>query len=359
MINLLITADYELFLGRNFLSDDEVLFAPTRGLLDLSRRIDVPITFFADVCSVWAHRDSGIEEYPHLFEQQLCDAVRDSHDVQLHLHPHWLFSSFRDGEWHVSTDRMYMAELGYDDAHMSAPAVIRHGIDYLNRLLQPVNSDYKCIAFRAAGLALQPREQELISALLENGILLDSSVVKGVKFKLDTIEIDYSNAPTSANWFMNPETGVTIPSTSGLFEIPIGTFKMDILNRLEFIWRRARSVRMLRGTGISRSQRQSTLANVKTLIKYNLRYLYTNPWFNLSCDTKGYDLKMLLTGFNDYIARHSDSDSIFVSLINHPKMMFTPQLELLESFVTAMRNKYRDRIRFITFSEALKQIRSD
>jgi hypothetical protein len=355
IINLLITADYELFLGRNFLSHDEVLFEPTRELLDMADRIDTPVTLFADVCSVWAHRENGLDEYADEFEHQMRDAVSRGHDVQLHIHPHWLLSRFRDGEWHISTEKMYAAELGYDSDPFSAPSVIDRGVTYLNGLLQPVKSEYKCMAFRAAGLALQPRERELIAALLENGIQIDSSVAKGVRFELDTVEVDYRKVPSSANWYMSPESGIEEDSREGLFEVPVGTFRTDISTRIGFLVRRAKSVRMLRGTGISRSKRQTRWSNLRTMLMYNLRYLYTNPWFNLSCDTKGYNLRMLLDGFDEYMRRHGADDEIFLAMINHPKMMFAQQLKLLELFVTEVGNKYKDRIRFNTFPEVLNR----
>jgi len=356
IINLLITADYELFLGRNFLSDDEVLFGPTRELLDLANSIEIPITLFADVCSVWAHRENNLDDYADRFEEQLRDAVNGGHDVQLHIHPHWLFSTFHDGEWHISTEKMYAAELGYDNNDpLSAPAVIGRGVSYLEKMLQTVKSDYKCAAFRAAGLALQPREHELIAALLDHGIRIDSSVAKGVKFDLDTVTVDYRNVPSSANWCMSPDSGLADDSHGELFEIPVGTFKTDIATRTGFLLRRAKSLRMLRGTGISRSKRQTRWSNLRTMLMYNLRYIYTNPWFNLSCDTKGYDIKMLARGFDDYIRRHKADEEIFVAMINHPKMMFAQQLTLLESFVAEARSRYGENVRFTTFSEVLSK----
>ena len=352
IINLLITADYELFLGRNFLSDDEVLFEPTRRLIDVCDELNVPVTFFADVCSVFAHRKHGLTEYPEKFERQMRAAMHQEHDVQLHIHPHWLFSSYQNGEWHVSTEKMYLAELGYENTPDSAPPVIARGVSYLTELLTPEKPDYRCLAFRAAGLALQPREHDLIGALLDNDILVDSSIIRGVKFKLDTVEIDYSHVPAAANWYMAAETGINTPCIGGLIEIPIATFRSSLATRLGFLWRRAQSIRMLRGIGISRAKRQTGWSNLRTILKYNLRYLSFDPWFNLSCDTKGYDLRMLLDGFEDYVARYPNTGHIFVSMINHPKMMFEPQFSLLRSFVTECRIAYGERIRFVTCTDA-------
>ncbi|OLD40217.1 MAG: hypothetical protein AUI57_00435 [Candidatus Rokubacteria bacterium 13_1_40CM_2_68_8] len=339
-IVLLITFDYEVFLGRNFAPAQEVLFGPTDELLELCKELGVRATFFADVCSVWAHRRAGLHAYADAFEAQLRAARHAGHDVQLHLHPHWLASTYERGEWRIATDRMYLAELGFGDGPDAAPAVVRRGIAYLNELLRPVDPAYRCLAFRAAGLALGPRERETIAALLDAGIVLDASVAKGLRLRMDTISVDYRSAPARANWHMAPEGGVTRDSTHGLFEVPIATFRSDSRTRLRFLLRRALSVGRLRGTGISRSARQTRLANLGTLLLGNLRYLAGDPVFLLSCDTKGFDAPMILDGFARYVDAHSAERRIAVSLLSHPKLMFAPERELFRVFIDGVRARY-------------------
>jgi hypothetical protein len=355
LINCVVSADYEVFLGRNFLTAEEVLFEPAQRMIDICDELEVPVTFFADVCSVWAHRKYGLSEYVKSFERQLKSAVQGGHDVQLHLHPHWLKSSHVGGEWYVATDQMYLNELGYEEGEESAPVVIGKGIRYLEELLKPVSPDYRCYAFRAAGLALQPDENNLIATLLNNGIHIDSSVARNVRLKMDTIEIDYTRMPTEANWYMAPETGIRCPADSGLFEVPVATFKSSLIVRIGFLWRRALSVSMRRGSGISRTERQTPMANLLSLLRYNWRYVSTDPWFLFSCDTKGLNLKMLLDGLEDYLGRHAQTDVVCLSMINHPKMMFSQQFDLLRALIEELCSRYQENIRFVTFAETLPQ----
>jgi hypothetical protein len=355
-ITLLITADYELFLGRNFVGHDEVLFGPTEQLMRRCEGLDVGVTFFADVCSVWAHRKSGLDDFADKFETQMCEALRRGHDVQLHLHPHWLESTWRDNQWRVATDRMYLSEFGFERGEDSAPAIIQRGVDYLHNLLRPTVPDYRCRAFRAAGLALQPDERRLIKSLLENGIKVDSSIAKEMRLQLDTIEIDYRDVPDSANWYLAPDSGLSTDAGAGLFEIPIATFRCGLATRLGFLLRRARSVSMRRGAGISRSSQQTRWSNLKTMLAYNLRYLSGRPLFSLSCDTKGHNLSMLLDGFDDYLRRHPDSNDVYVAMINHPKLMFDPQFELLEAFIIEVRRRWGDSLRFATMTEVSEEV---
>ena len=52
MLNICITFDYELFLGKNNAPYKEILFTPTDNLIRTLSEKGVSGTFFADVCSV-------------------------------------------------------------------------------------------------------------------------------------------------------------------------------------------------------------------------------------------------------------------------------------------------------------------
>lgn len=346
----LITFDYELFLGRNFGPPDMVLFEPTRKVLDICEQVNVSTTFFADVCSVWAHRNSGCNSYADAFERQLQEIISAGHDVGLHIHPHWLYTTFEEGQWQISTERMYLHELGFGTHEGSAEEIVRKGLNYLNELLGKQDPQYECTSFRAAGLALQPQESNIIRVLRDSGIRIDSSIAKNLRLNMDTVTIDYSSTPKSANWFLAPETGIGNGNRSGIFEIPIATFQMGFLERAGFLARRIRSAGKLRGLGISRSPKQSRLATLHSLVQENLRYLFWNPYYLLSCDTKGMTLDLLLKGFDSYLQLHDD-EVMYISMINHPKLMFDEQIRLLGDFVIEMRRRYDSEVSFQTFGQ--------
>jgi hypothetical protein len=353
----LLTFDYEISLGRNLLPLDKVLFEPTSRVLEICRRLSAPATFFPDVCSVWAHRTAGLDEYADKFESQMKAAMAAGHDVQLHLHPHWLDSTYQDGEWLISTDRMYLHELGFGDGESSAGALIKRGVGYLQDLLRPVRPNYRCLAFRAAGLALQPNEREIIKTLIDNGVLVDSSITKGLKMKIDTIWNDYSRVPASANWYMNSEFGIEKEANDGILEIPVASFRSSIPAQMGFLIRRAMSVRQIRGTTLSRARRQSRMANMRTMILQNLRYVTGRPWFLLSFDTKGFSLSMLLDGLGHYLARHKNDEIIIACILNHPKLLFDDQMDLMAKFIEESRRKFH--VAYVTCTQAYEMFRKN
>jgi hypothetical protein len=344
-IRCLVSFDYEPFHGRSFGSFEETLFGPTDELLALCGELALPAVWFPDVCSAWWHREHGEPAYAERFEGQLRDALRAGHDVQLHVHPHWLFTEKTAEGWRPRPDRIYLHEVGFGG---EAEAVLRRGVRWLEELLRPVDPGYRCVAYRAAALALQPEEAGHLRALAAAGLPIDSSVIKGVRSETDTYLIDYRRVPDAPNWFMAPETGVGAAAPRGIFEVPVGTFRVGAAARLGFLVRRARAVGQRRGTGMSRNVEQTGRGNLWHLALQNLRYL-TDPWLTLSCDTKGFDARLVLDGLRDHVRRHERFGDVALSVINHPKLMFERERELLRAFVEGARREWGERLEFTTF----------
>jgi hypothetical protein len=347
----LLTFDYELFHGRNFGPADEVLFEPTERILERCEVLGVAVTFFPDVCCTWWHREHGEGAVADRFDEQLRKVRRLGHDVQLHVHPHWLSCTRRGDRFELAPDRMYLHELGWGDGEAQAPAVLRRAVAYLNDLLRPDDPDYACVAFRAASLALQPEEGRLLATLQDVGIRLDTSIARGLYSVTDTYRIDYRNVPSQANWRMQPKTGLQA-ADSGILEVPIGTFRMRRRDRAAFLVRRLRAVGTGRGEPMARSGR-STLASLVHQARANLHYLRDDPWFSLSFDTKGYDVDMLVDGLERVVAAHRDADEIAVAVISHPKLMFAAQVELMAGFVAGARARFGERLSFDTTTATL------
>jgi hypothetical protein len=229
--------------------------------------------------------------------------------------------------------------------------VIGSGIAYLEDLLRECRPEYRCVAFRAGGLALEPRRSDLFNILADSGILIDSSVAKDYVVRNDVLSVDYRGAPEPANW-----------RTDRIFEIPIATFTTSAAARMRFLLRRLGAARMApRGTPISRAKRQTRTRNVLTMIMQNARYLHPDSVFLFSADTKGYTRRMLVDGFKQYVRRHSDrSDcAIYVSMINHPKLLFESQEKLLFEVLNELRDYYRGSLTFATYLQVARSFQED
>ena len=97
---ILLTADYEIF-GNGTGSVQHCLMNPAEEIMKTCEENNARVTFFVDVCEYWAFeeeekRGSFSEGYlpATLIKNQLQDAVKRGHDVQLHFHPQWLDYKF-------------------------------------------------------------------------------------------------------------------------------------------------------------------------------------------------------------------------------------------------------------------------
>jgi hypothetical protein len=70
--------------------------------------------------------------------------------------------------------------------------MLARGKQYLETLLQPIDSSYRCLAFRAGALAAAPSE-DLFESLAGVGIELDVSIAGGVFVNNDQLQLDYRN----------------------------------------------------------------------------------------------------------------------------------------------------------------------
>lgn len=219
MTRILYSADYELYLGENFLPESEVLVEPTAALLATCERIGIPMTLFVDVACIWRYREDGDEEFPGLVEAQLRGALQRGHDVQAHLHPHWLHARRENGRWVAPLDTFLVGALG-DPAPLLARAKA-----YLEELLQPVDPTYRCVAFRAGNYGIQPEFERVFAALRDTGYEVDSSIVPGLLLKNEVNQIDFRG------WRWPEKSGVFLD----VYEVPIGTARFG---PPDAVWRR-------------------------------------------------------------------------------------------------------------------------
>jgi hypothetical protein len=191
MIYLALTHDWELR-GDGSGDIEQIQFAPLRRLLEIYARCGVRTTILPDLMQQIRFRQLEAE-HPELkpladsWDEHVREAFRQGHDIQLHLHPQWLNAPYDAGRWHPNGD---WSILNYE--RDAARAMLASGQEYLETLLRPIDSTYRCLAFRAGALAAAPSEH-LFRSLAAVGIQLDVSIAGGVFVKNDKLQLDYHN----------------------------------------------------------------------------------------------------------------------------------------------------------------------
>src|SRR4051812_42099554 len=257
---------------------------PTRALLDTCGSIGVPMTLFVDVACLWRYREEGDEAFPAAVEEQLRDALRRGHDVQAHLHPHWLHARRENGRWTAPLDTFLVGALR-DPAQLLAQAR-----DYPNDLLRPVDPAYACVAFRAGNYGIQPEAERVFAALVETGYRVDSSVVPGLVLRNEVNQVDFRGWPERSG------------ELHGVYEVPIPSARFGPVDAVRRRLSkpparepRGRTIQMEAASGPSLASRLFKLdwlelgadvPHLRSITKRYLRRMGTDVDFSFSCHPK-------------------------------------------------------------------------
>ena len=352
MLIICPTADYELFLGRNALPAEDVLFEPTRKLLAVWAEFDIRGTLFPDICSIWRHRELGISAYADACEAQLKNAAASGHDIQLHLHPEWRSAELRNGTWSFRSGTHSLHDLGFSpDDPQGASELIRKGKLYLEGLLRGSVPRYRCIAFRAGGWIVQP-EQALFAALLSEGIRVDASVIPGMKSGRTDYGIDFRAVPDKPMWRIDPREGIGVDSgrREDVLEISIASYRgrfplwQHVVNQLRLRTRARSFPHEIRGYPITKiGPKGSPLQRVKSRFQKLMI-----PRVLDMADTH----ESMLSTVGSYLRRYDCRSGDFAVCFNgHPKDTYDYHLVELRRFLDIARCRYGDVVSFRSIAD--------
>jgi len=371
-IYILYSADYELFLGGNYCDENEVLINPTNDLLNLSDKLNIPLTLFADVLSFLRYREQKLFAFPENAEHQLKDAIRRGHDVQAHVHPHWNVTQIEGRTYKIEGDYFLLGNLDADpeQLYLKIRTLLMTSKNYLNNILGQVNKNYTCIAFRAGGYGLQPNSAIIIKALHDSGFIIDSSVVPDFIFKSKVNEIDFSIVPKMANYYLDADVGTPSKNNQGVFEIPIASCTFSIWQNFlsRFSHYLLKYFRTKTGNGATMSTQvkekgypiQQNPVLQATRKKEHSKYykffeeIVYQRFYYLDCST---DDNQMFQCTKRYLKQFDVVNTdVFFSFNMHPKGMTKDHWAALEKYHTTLTMYYKGNIRAISYQQAAEMV---
>ena len=192
MVKMIFSLDYEIH-GNGDGNPIRLMVDPTERMLDVFDKYGAKLAIMADVAEILKFKEYYEKTDVDLFgysaiSRQLIDAIKRGHDVQLHLHSSYFNAEYRENKWQQYWKEYDFASLPIDRMDY----MVSTGKEFLEKLLQPINPEYKCIAFRAANWSVSPSEN-IVKTLANNGILIDTSIFKYGK-REGIVSFDYSHA---------------------------------------------------------------------------------------------------------------------------------------------------------------------
>jgi hypothetical protein len=318
--NLLLTFDYELFLGTRSGSVENCIIIPTRKILEILKEHALTgAIFFVDTTYLITLKNNKNENCQIDFkkiEAQIKEIKKSGHYVFPHLHTHWLDAQYipEINQWDLSNIEKYSFANISEQEKIS---VFSNSIKLLEEIIG-AQSEW---GYRAGGWCIQPFDS-FKSFFEQYNILYDFSVLKGYACASKYQNFNFLKAPDKNIYRFNSD--ILIEELNGRFvEIPISNIKRNlmtrILNRLfiKILYRRGI---MNYGDGLS-----------------------TNSAAVKEATTMGSEMASieLLTLINiiDYIKKFEKKE--LLHFISHPKMLNPHNLNCLDVFLKKILSKYR------------------
>ncbi len=362
MKKLILTIDYELFLGEKTGTVRKCMIEPTEKLSLILEKNDSKMTVFWDVLHYYRllelEKDySVLMKRRILIEEQILDLVKRGHDIQLHLHPHWLDANYENSKWNFKYDRFKLHTLSNEkrkndiNTITGCIAITKKLIEDLIRKEMP---NYKVTTFRAGGYLIEPFEI-LRDALVENGIKIDSSVCPDLFNDHGIFSFDFRNYPNELKYNFEYSLKNNL-KTGGFTEIPITTLRVPTFYNIIF-----KFIRKIKYSNLENERQGTGVGNIRddtdetengteenSGIGEYFKPLKIN-YFKRLLSLRHPSIEQLTTDSNfkekySYLFRKAPQ---YATMILHPKLLNKHTLSVLDNYVSA------NKIRFISIQDFL------
>lgn len=220
---VIITFDYELFLGQNSGTAHKCIIEPTDIILKLLSKFNAKAIFFIDAVYLLKLKEVNHKDLI-LIKDQIRRIIKLGHNVELHIHPQWLDAYKIDNErWGFKSFNRYRLH-SLEDKEIDI--LFKKSINLLEEIIQKEDKKYEISAFRAGGWSIQPFNA-VKKHFIKNKILFDFSVNPGLYSNKDSSAYyDFRDAPHDLDCWKFEEDPCA-PCKNGKFiEIPVSTLKV-------------------------------------------------------------------------------------------------------------------------------------
>lgn len=329
---ILPTLDYELY-GDGSGDIFENLVNPTADLLRHLEPTTFRLTIFVEIVEIIRLREQWNNGNPMAYDrdpiqaitEQLRQAYRKGHDIQLHIHPQWFDAIWTDNRWQVDNSRWQLGSFISQDGKTDIRGLIRWAKNELEQLVRSFDPTYECIALRAGGYNAMPCA-EILEAMRQTGLRIDSSVVPGARADNAFDHYDYTAAPTDGQgwWHVSDDIDIPHPTPTDIIELPVTAFSMPGWKKYLSI-DRLRSFLKNRNSAIKKVAQKQPATEPKQ--KRSLLALLTQP------QTVTWDFCLLSASqHRKFFQRVTDKKRQAIVLIGHSKGYTSPEgIKLINS----------------------------
>jgi len=347
---LLLTFDYELFLGPKSGQASSCLLNPTNALLNIMRPHGVKAIFFVDTAYLYT-----LEKYSKQYENckndlrivsdQIQNIVREGHYVFPHIHPHWLDAKYLPDihEFVLKDVRRYrFHSLDKQDRQL----LFGESMRIISNIIHPEFPEYKINGYRAGGWSIQPFE-DIKPFFKSFGIEYDFSVMRGAYQFSNAQYFDFSDSP--AKPIYNFSDDVVKENKGGEFtQLSSSVIKLSpyikmgdrILQKVLFKFVNDHTY----GKGVGQQP--------KALRDLSPRSLKGHPSKDRSHEPVAVEL-LSVVKLQNYLNFFREEN--YMHFVSHPKMVSNHNLSMLDQFLKIVFHDYSIETDFLKIAELYKK----
>lgn len=333
--NLLLTFDYELFLGPRSGQPIESIIEPTERIRSIINAKGIKAIFFVDTTYLitlekFASQHTACAADLKIVSDQMKQLIEDGHYIFPHVHPHWLDAEYDSiqHQFNLSDVTKYrFHNLSEEDREY----IFRSSFRILNTIISSVDSKYEINGFRAGGWSIQPFSD--FKPYFERfGIKYDFSVMGGLYQFSNAQYFDFSNAPSKPIYTFNNEVAIEelngkfVQISSSVLSVNPVYDKADRVHR-KILYKLLKDHTYTRGIGQQSKRLQDVLPVSEKGVSTS----------DNSKEPASVEL-MSIVKLPLYIKYIEQND--FMHFVSHPKMLSRHNLNTLENFLDAICNKY-------------------
>ncbi len=336
--NILLTFDYELFLGRRSGSVDNCLIRPTNKILEVLKRHGAKAIFFIDTTYLFRLQELGksnlsAEKDFHKIREQLLEMARDGHYLFHHIHPHWLDAIYLkdENQWDLSKNERYTWGIISDN---DRDELMEFSSAFLKKIYSETGKDIHPDGYRAGGLFIEPFSA-FKHYFIKYSIRYNFDVVPGEKIAGNKVYYDFTKCPNKP--FYNFEDDVCLENEKGIFtEFTISRFILTglykILNGLYYRLYEKRKRNISGGNCVN-------ALSLGIVHKSYKNFFVT--WDTLSVEL----MNPVMVKYFLNLTRKG----VYMHFLSHPKLILPHNLEQLNKYLSKIKSKYEIEFDFKKF----------
>jgi hypothetical protein len=320
---VLLTFDYELFLGTKSGTVENCLIKPTQLVLEILKTYQATSVFFVDTLYLYRLEQENSAQCKSdlkLIYKQLETIVDQGHTVGIHIHPHWLDASYNNqlNNWNgENKTRFALANLNLEEINN----VVANSV----RILQPFLDRDHDLTYRAGGFYCQPFS--LFAPIFQDHkILIDFSVMREYRSTgfQGLYSFDFSNPPSKFIYRFN-DNPLQIDDSGAFTEISVNSFQLKGISKIRnsIYYRRNKEKPNFKRMGDGSGSGNIIAHKNKGLLN---QYLLNDQTF--SVELLNPELARAYTKFF-----HSNP---FIHFVSHPKLFTQNGLDGLDSFLASI-----------------------